>query len=108
MATAVQPVGRAAPRPEGTAPAAVQRRGRANLSLVRSTPGRLWLIMLGSVAVCLLWGAVATWSAAQWTSAANQIVSSTGPLSYDAQQAYRSLSDADATEANAYLSGIAS
>jgi hypothetical protein len=33
-------------------------------------------------------------------------VASTGPLSYDAQQVYRSLSDADATEANAYLSGI--
>ena len=31
----------------------------------------------------------------------------TGPVSYDAQQVYRSLSDADATEANAYLSGIA-
>jgi hypothetical protein len=40
-------------------------------------------------------------------SAANPIVASTGPLSYDAQQAYRSLSDANATEANAYLSGIA-
>jgi hypothetical protein len=40
-------------------------------------------------------------------SAANPIVASTGPLTYDAQQVYRSLSDADATEANAYLSGIA-
>lgn len=43
----------------------------------------------------------------RWTSAANPIVASTGPLTYDAQQVYRSLSDADATEANAYLSGIA-
>ena len=34
-------------------------------------------------------------------------MASTGPLSYDAQQVYRSLSDAGATEANAYLSGIA-
>lgn len=33
-------------------------------------------------------------------------MSSTGPLSFDAQQAYRALSDADATEANAYLDGI--
>jgi hypothetical protein len=31
-----------------------------------------------------------------------------GPLSFDAQQVYQSLSDADATEANAYLSGIES
>lgn len=65
------------------------------------------MLLLASVAVCLLWGAVATWSAVQRASAANPIVASTGPLSYDAQQAYRSLSDADATEANAYLSGIA-
>jgi hypothetical protein len=43
----------------------------------------------------------------RWTSAANPIVASTGPLTYDAQQVYRSLSDADATEANAYLTGIA-
>ena len=55
----------------------------------------------------LLWGAAATSSALRWTSAANPIVASTGPLTYDAQQVYRSLSDADATEANAYLSGIA-
>lgn len=34
-------------------------------------------------------------------------MASTGPLSYDAQQVYRSLSDAGAKEANAYLSGIA-
>lgn len=65
------------------------------------------MLLLLSVAVCLVWGTVATWSAAQRTSAANPIVASIGPLSYDAQQAYRSLSDADASEANAYLSGIA-
>jgi hypothetical protein len=65
------------------------------------------LLLLTSVAVCLLWGAVATWSTVHRVSAADPIVASIGPLSYDAQQAYRSLSDADATEANAYLSGIA-
>jgi hypothetical protein len=54
----------------------------------------------------LLWGVVATWSAEQRLSAANSVVASGGPLSYDAQQVYQSLSDADATEANAYLSGI--
>jgi hypothetical protein len=54
----------------------------------------------------LLWGAIATWTAQQRLSAANSVVASSGPLSYDAQQVYQSLSDADATEANSYLSGI--
>jgi hypothetical protein len=61
-----------------------------------------------SVTVCLLWGGVAAWSVLQWTSAANPIVASVGPLTYDAQQVYRSLSEANATEANDYLAGIAS
>jgi hypothetical protein len=42
----------------------------------------------------------------QRASGANPIVASSGPLTYDAQQVYASLADADATEANAYLSGI--
>jgi len=75
------------------------------MSLALRAPGRLWLLLLVSVTVCLLWGAVATWSAVQRVSAANPIVASSGPLSYDAQLAYQSLADADATEANAYLSG---
>jgi len=54
----------------------------------------------------LLWGAVAAWTVEQRLSAANQVVAGSGPLSDDAQQVYQSLSDADATEANAYLSGI--
>jgi hypothetical protein len=45
------------------------------------------------------------WTAAQLASAANPVVASSGPLSYDAQQVYQSLSRAAATEANAYLSG---
>ena len=56
--------------------------------------------------VSLLWGAVATWTAVQRVSAANSIVASSGPLNTDARQIYQSLSDADATEANAYLSLI--
>jgi hypothetical protein len=51
---------------------------------------------------------IATWTVEQRLSAANQVVAGSGPLSYDAQQVYQSLSGADATEANAYLSGIES
>ena len=73
-----------------------------------STPGRLRALLVASVVASLLWGAIATWTAEQRVSAANQVVAGSGPLSYDAQQVYQSLSDANATEANAYLSGIES
>ncbi len=49
------------------------------------TPGRLWLLLITSAAVCLIWGAVAVTSAIQRASAANPILSSTEPLSFDAQ-----------------------
>jgi hypothetical protein len=72
------------------------------------TPSRLRALLLASVVASLLWGVIATWTAEQRLSAANQVVASSGPLSYDAQQVYQSLSDADAMEANAYLSAIES
>ena len=59
--------------------------------------------MLVTVAASLLWGASATWTAVNRTSAANDMVATTGPLSFYTQQIYRSLSDADATEATAFL-----
>jgi hypothetical protein len=59
--------------------------------------------MLVTIAASLLWGVAATWTAVNRTSAANDMVATTGPLSFYAQQIYRSLSDADATEAAAFL-----
>jgi hypothetical protein len=70
------------------------------------TPGRLRVLLLASVVASLLWGVTATWTAGQRLSAANSVVASSGPLSNDAQQVYQSLSDADATEASSYLSGV--
>jgi hypothetical protein len=59
--------------------------------------------MVVTIAASLLWGVAATWTAVNRTSAANDMVATTGPLSFYAQQIYRSLSDADATEAAAFL-----
>jgi hypothetical protein len=70
-----------------------------------TTPGRLRLLLVGLVALSLIWGAVAAWTASQHTSAAGDVVSTSEPLSLDGQQIYRSLSDADATAATAFLSG---
>jgi hypothetical protein len=57
------------------------------------------------VLLCLAWGAVAAWTVSRYTSAAGDVVAASEPLSLDGQQIYRSLSDADATAASAFLSG---
>jgi hypothetical protein len=71
----------------------------------RTTPARLRLVLAGTVAFSLLWGAAAAWTAAHRASGAGDVVSASEPLSFDAQQIYQSLSDADATEAVAFLAG---
>jgi hypothetical protein len=70
-----------------------------------STPARLGLWLAGLLAVSLAWGAVAAWTVAEHAAAAGNVVTVSEPLSLDAQQIYRSLSAADATEAAAFLSG---
>jgi hypothetical protein len=70
------------------------------------TPARLRLLLIATVVASLLWGAAAAWTAGQRASAAGNVVAVSEPLSYDAEQIYRSLSDADATEATAFLAGI--
>lgn len=72
---------------------------------VGSTPAKLRMLLAGLLTLSLLWGAVAAWTVAQRASAADDVVTVSEPLSLDAQQIYRSLSDADATEAAAFLSG---
>ena len=63
--------------------------------------------MLAAVATAsVLWGAAAAWTAGEHASAAGDVVTASEPLSFDAQQIYQSLSDADATEAAAFLAGL--
>lgn len=89
------------PAPTGRFPAPARLLWR--LAGGRATPDRLRLLFIGTVAASLLWGAAAAWTAAVRTSAAGRVVAVSEPLSYDAQQIYQSLSDADATEAAAFL-----
>jgi hypothetical protein len=70
---------------------------------VGSTPAKLGLWLAGLLAASLAWGAVAAWTVAEHASAAGNVVTVSEPLSLDAQQIYRSLSAADATEAAAFL-----
>lgn len=70
-----------------------------------TVPEKLRLLLAGLVALCLIWGGVAAWVVSQRASAAANVVSTSEPLVLDGQQIYRSLSDADATAAAAFLSG---
>src|SRR5215469_17012925 len=70
-----------------------------------TTHAKLRLLLLVLLALTVLWGVVAAWSVAGHASAAGNVRAVSEPLSLDAQRIYRSLSDADATEAAAFLHG---
>ncbi len=70
-----------------------------------TTPARLRLLLALLVLLSLAWGALAALTAEQHASAAADVVAVSEPLSLDAEQIYTSLSDADATAANAFLAG---
>jgi hypothetical protein len=71
----------------------------------RTTPAKLRLLLVGLLVMTAVWGVVEAWTVAVRASAANNIVFVSEPLTLTAQQIYRSLSDADATAAAAFLSG---
>ena len=71
---------------------------------LRSTPGRLttWTVLLAVLGI--LAGTAAVVGITQRTALVDAVGSRSGPLTVRAQQLYRSLSDADATAASAFLS----
>lgn len=70
-----------------------------------TTPGRLRLVRGVLVLLSLAWGALAAFTVLHYASAASSVVAVREPLSVDAQQIYRHLSDANDTAATAFLSG---
>ena len=70
-----------------------------------TTPILLRILMIVLLLASLAWGAVGAWAVNQHASAAQDVVSTSEPLSLSAQQMYRSLSDADVTAATAFLNG---
>jgi len=95
------------PRGHTAPPGRVPARRRRRLGLLRAstTPGKLRLIQAALVALCLAWGALAAFTVSQHASAADNVASSSEPISLDAQQMYQSLADADVTVSTAYLYG---
>jgi hypothetical protein len=81
--------------------------GNAVRGIIRSaatTPGRLSVIAVGIALLALLTGLVGTISAQDKKDTINGLIDHREPLAAAAQQVYRSLSDADATAASAFLS----
>jgi hypothetical protein len=92
------------PGPVTTAPAVRTAGWRSRLDGA-TTPARLRLLLALLILLSLAWGALAALTADQHASAAADVVAVSEPLSLDAEQIYTSLSDADATAANAFLAG---
>jgi hypothetical protein len=72
---------------------------------VASTPGRLFLVGVGLVVLALLTGMVGALAMQQKQSTIDNLISQREPVAAASQQIYRSLSDADATAASAFLAG---
>jgi hypothetical protein len=68
-----------------------------------STPGRLGLAMVGLVVLSLLTGVIGLLTVQGKASTLDDLTTRREPFSAAAQQMYRSLSDADATAASAFL-----
>jgi hypothetical protein len=77
---------------------------RAIIRSAGATPGRLTVIAVGLVLLSLVAGLAATLTVQERDDAITGVIDHREPLAAAAQQVYRSLSDADATAASAFLS----
>ncbi|MFJ8018030.1 hypothetical protein [Streptomyces sp. NPDC096339] len=68
-------------------------------------PGRLRIIGAALAALVLLFGAVSVWEISGRSTAADDVVGRSQPLSADAASIYRSLADADTTSSSGFLLG---
>ncbi|MGH3762397.1 hypothetical protein [Actinophytocola sp.] len=83
-------------------PASAVRRARRSAA---STPGRLFVIGVGLVVLALLTGITGVVALQQKQATIDNLIAHREPVAAASQQIYRSLSDADATAASAFLSG---
>jgi hypothetical protein len=95
----------AAVRAGRTAGATVPGRLRQRRLDLTTTPGRMRLLLGVLVLLSLAWGGVATFTASQYATATSSVVNVREPLSFDAQQIYSRLSDANDAAATAFLTG---
>jgi hypothetical protein len=82
-----------------------QRPGPAPRLVPATAPAAMQLLLAVLVTATVAWGAVGAWTVSQHASAAHDVVSTSEPLSLDAQQMYQSLANADVIVTTAFLSG---
>jgi hypothetical protein len=92
-----------APAADARTPARSPARSRVT-ARVSSTPGRLTMLAVLLSLLGVLAGIVTVVGLLQRAALVQAVQTSSGPLTVQAQQLYRSLSDADATAASAFLS----
>lgn len=95
------PAGRGARRVLASPAAAVRQVTRS----AATTPGRLSVIAAGLVLLTVLTGIVGALALQEKQTTIDNLIEHREPLAAAAQQLYRSLSDADATAASAFLAG---
>ncbi|GAB3433764.1 hypothetical protein [Actinophytocola sediminis] len=83
-------------------PGTAVRRARRSAA---STPGRLFVVGVGLVVLSLLTGLVGAIALQQKQDTIDNLIEHREPVAAASQQIYRSLSDADATAASAFLAG---
>lgn len=71
-------------------------------------PGRLRIIGAVLAALIVLFGTVSVWEISGRSTAADDVVGRSQPLSADAASIYRSLADADTTSSSGFLLGVRS
>ncbi|TQS40647.1 hypothetical protein [Cryptosporangium phraense] len=87
------------------APPTLRTRTAPTLRRVRTTPGLLLAVTAGLVVLGLLWVAMANSGTRAREDQVRDVRTVSGPLSVHALDIYRSLSDADASAATAFLAG---
>ena len=93
----------AAVRAGGPAGRVVAGRGRRRRLDLATTPGRLRLLLASLILLSLAWGALSTFTALRYSSAASSVANMREQLSLEAQQIYAHLSDANDAAATAFL-----
>nr|WP_267243968.1 hypothetical protein [Streptomyces sp. PR69] len=92
------------------APGGGRRAWAAGWSRLRAAattePGRLRIIGAVLAALIVAFGAVTAWEVSARSSAADDVVSRSQPLSSDAAAVYRSLADADTAASSGFLAGV--
>ena len=104
---AMEPAGRRDPGARSGLAGMLDLPGQAYRSVVRSagsTPGRLSVIAVGLVVLALLTALVGAFAVQDKKDTIDGLIDHREPLAAAAQEVYRSLSDADATAASAFLS----